>query len=60
MPTRKVALVGAAEIIIAVNEIATLVPRNPRFGTVGTLNIFPASRNIIQEEVTNRNQVLKK
>ena len=41
---RKDALVGAAEIIIAVNEIATQVPGNPTVGTVGTLNIFPASR----------------
>ena len=52
MPIRKDALVGAAEIIIAVNEIATQVPENPTVGTVGTLNIFPASRNIIPEEVT--------
>ncbi len=52
MPIRKDALVGAAEIIIAVNEIATQVPGNPTVGTVGTLNIFPASRNIIPEEVT--------
>ena len=52
MPIRKDALVGAAEIIIAVNEITTQVPGNPTVGTVGTLNIFPASRNIIPEEVT--------
>jgi len=52
MPIRKDALVGAAEIIVAVNEIATQVPGNPTVGTVGTLNIFPASRNIIPEEVT--------
>ena len=52
MPIRKDALVGAAEIIIAVNEIATQVPGNPTVGTVGTINVFPASRNIIPEEVT--------
>jgi allantoate deiminase len=52
MPIRKDALVGAAEIIIAVNEIATQIPGAPTVGTVGTLNIFPASRNIIPEEVT--------
>lgn len=52
MPIRKDALVGAAEIIVAVNEIANQVPGNPTVGTVGTLNIFPASRNIIPEEVT--------
>jgi allantoate deiminase/N-carbamoyl-L-amino-acid hydrolase len=52
MPIRKDALVGAAEIIIAVNEIATQIPGAPTVGTVGTLNVFPASRNIIPEEVT--------
>jgi allantoate deiminase/N-carbamoyl-L-amino-acid hydrolase len=52
MPIRKDALVGAAEIIIALREIATQVPGNPTVGTVGTLNVFPASRNIIPEEVT--------
>jgi len=51
MAIRKDALVGAAEIIIAVNEIATQVPGAPTVGTVGTLNVFPASRNIIPEEV---------
>lgn len=51
MPIRKDALVGAAEIIIAVNEIATQIPGAPTVGTVGTLNVFPASRNIIPEEV---------
>jgi allantoate deiminase/N-carbamoyl-L-amino-acid hydrolase len=34
------------------NEIATQVPGAPTVGTVGTLNVFPASRNIIPEEVT--------
>jgi allantoate deiminase len=52
MPIRKDAMVGAAEIIIALNEIATQVPGAPTVGTVGTLNVFPASRNIIAEEVT--------
>ncbi|WP_310559020.1 M20 family metallo-hydrolase [Flavobacterium sp.] len=52
MPIRKDALVGAAEIIVAVNEIATQVPGAPTVGTVGTINVFPASRNIIPEEVT--------
>jgi allantoate deiminase len=51
MPIRKDALVGAAEIIMAVNEIATQVPGNPTVGTVGTIQVFPASRNIIPEEV---------
>ena len=52
MPMRRDAMMGAAEIIIALNEIATRVPGNPTVGTVGTLNVFPASRNIIAEEVT--------
>jgi len=52
MAMRKDALVGAAEIIIALNEIANQVPGAPTVGTVGTLNVFPASRNIIPEEVT--------
>ncbi|HPH86612.1 MAG TPA: Zn-dependent hydrolase [Ferruginibacter sp.] len=51
MPIRKDALVGAAEIIIALREIATQVPGAPTVGTVGTINVFPASRNIIPEEV---------
>jgi allantoate deiminase/N-carbamoyl-L-amino-acid hydrolase len=52
MPIRKDAMVGAAEIIIALNEIATQIPDAPTVGTVGTLNVFPASRNIIAEEVS--------
>lgn len=52
MHMRKDALVGAAEVIIALNEIATQVPGAPTVGTVGTLSVFPSSRNIIPEEVT--------
>jgi allantoate deiminase/N-carbamoyl-L-amino-acid hydrolase len=52
MPLRKDALVGAAKIIIAVNEIATQLPGAPTVGSVGTIQVFPASRNIIPEEVT--------
>lgn len=52
MAIRKDALVGAAEVIIALNEIATQIPGAPTVGTVGTLQVFPASRNIIPEEVT--------
>jgi allantoate deiminase len=52
MAIRRDALVGAAEIILAVNEIATQVPGAPTVGTVGTINVFPASRNIIPEEVS--------
>lgn len=52
MAMRKDAMVGAAEIIIALNEIANQLPGAPTVGTVGTLQVFPASRNIIPEEVT--------
>ena len=52
MPIRKDALVGAAEIIVAVNQIATQDPSAPTVGTVGTIQVFPASRNIIPEKVT--------
>ncbi len=50
MPLRKDALLGAAEIIVALNQIATQVKGNPTVGTVATINVFPASRNIIAEE----------
>jgi allantoate deiminase/N-carbamoyl-L-amino-acid hydrolase len=50
MPLRKDALLGAAEIIVALNQIATQEPGAPTVGTVATLNVFPASRNIIAEE----------
>lgn len=52
MAIRKDALVGAAEIIVALNNIATQIPGAPTVGTVGTINVFPASRNIIPEEVS--------
>ena len=52
MAMRKDAMLGAAEIIVALNEIVTQVPAAPTVGTVATLNVFPASRNIIAEEAT--------
>ena len=52
MPLRKDAMVGAAEIVIALNEIASQNPANPTVGTVGTMKVFPDSRNIIPEEVS--------
>jgi allantoate deiminase len=52
MPIRQDALVGAAEIILALRHIATQIPDAPTVGTVGTINVFPASRNIIPEEAT--------
>lgn len=51
MHLRKDALLGAAEITVALNEIATQVPGDPTVATVATMNVFPASRNIIAEEV---------
>ena len=52
MAIRQDALAGAAEIITALREIVTQVPGAPTVGTVGTLQVFPASRNIIAEEVS--------
>lgn len=52
MALRKDALLGAAEITVALHEIVTQIPGAPTVGTVGTLQVFPASRNIIPEEVT--------
>jgi allantoate deiminase len=52
MPLRKDALIGAAEIIVAVNEIANQIPGAPTVGSVGTIQVFPASRNIIPESCT--------
>jgi allantoate deiminase len=52
MPMRKDALLGAAAITLALHEIATQVPGNPTVGTVATMQVFPASRNIIAEEVS--------
>ena len=51
MNMRKDALLGAAKIIVALNEIATQDPTAPTVGTSGSLNVFPNSRNIIAEEV---------
>lgn len=51
MPMRQDALLGAAEITVALNQIATQVPGAPTVATVATMNVFPASRNIIAEEV---------
>lgn len=52
MPIRKDPMVGAAEIILAVNEIANQVPGAPTVGSVATIQVFPASRNIIPESCT--------
>ena len=45
-------MLGAAEITVALHEIVTQIPGAPTVGTVATMNVFPASRNIIAEEVS--------
>jgi allantoate deiminase/N-carbamoyl-L-amino-acid hydrolase len=50
MPLRKDALLGAAEIIVALNQIVTQNENAPTVGTVATMKVFPSSRNIIAEE----------
>lgn len=52
MPLRQDALLGAAKIIVGLNKIVTQVPGAPTVGTVATIDVFPASRNIIAEEVS--------
>ncbi|QBP41282.1 M20 family metallo-hydrolase [Paenisporosarcina antarctica] len=51
MPMRKDALVGAAKVIVALNELASQDASAPTVGTVGSMTIFPDSRNIIPEKV---------
>lgn len=52
MHMRQDALVGAAKVIVALNELASADHEAPTVGTVGSLSIFPDSRNIIPEKVT--------
>lgn len=52
MHMRQDALLGAAEVIVGLNKIVTQVAGAPTVGTVATIDVFPASRNIIAEEVT--------
>lgn len=52
MPIRQDALLGAAEIIVALRHLVTAIPDAPTVATVGTINVFPASRNIIAEEAS--------
>ncbi len=52
MPMRKDALLGMAQVTVALNEIVNQVPGAPTVGTVATVNVFPSSRNIIAEEVS--------
>ncbi|MGO4547001.1 M20 family metallo-hydrolase [Paenibacillus sp. 2TAB23] len=52
MPMRQDALVGCAKIIVGLNELASSDPDAPTVGTVGSLSVFPDSRNIIPEKVS--------
>lgn len=52
MPMRRDALVGSARVIAALQELASLEPGAPTVGTVGSLTVFPNSRNIIPERVS--------
>ncbi len=51
MPMRRDALVGAAKAITKLHEMASRDPEAPTVGTVGNLQVFPDSRNIIPERV---------
>lgn len=51
MPRRRDALVGAARIVLAVNEIALSHAPNA-VGTVGVLDPYPGSRNVLPGAVT--------
>ncbi|KOO46367.1 hydantoinase [Priestia koreensis] len=52
MSLRQDALVGAAEIVGAIRETVTRDPEAKTIGSVGSLRVFPDSRNIIPEKVT--------
>lgn len=52
MHLRHDALLGAAKVITALNEIVKQEPDRPTVGTVGNIDVFPNSRNIIPEKVT--------
>ncbi|CAN5678503.1 Zn-dependent hydrolase [soil metagenome] len=51
MRMRKDPMMGAAEIIIALNEIVKQDPAAPTVGSVASMQVFPNSRNIIPEQV---------
>ncbi|CAM4395460.1 M20 family metallo-hydrolase [Paenibacillus alkaliterrae] len=52
MPMRQDALVGCAKVIVGLNELAKEISDAPTVGTVGSLSVFPDSRNIIPERVS--------
>lgn len=51
MRERRDALVGAAEIVVALNRMVQEEEGVPTVGTVGALRLFPNSPNVIPEEV---------
>ncbi|WP_372663592.1 M20 family metallo-hydrolase [Cohnella sp.] len=51
MGLRKDALVGASKIVVGLQALASSEPGAPTVGTVGSLRVFPDSRNIIPEHV---------
>lgn len=52
MSMRHDALLGCAKVIVALNELVRREPGTPTVGTVGSLSVFPDSRNIIPEKVS--------
>ncbi|WP_273851215.1 M20 family metallo-hydrolase [Guptibacillus spartinae] len=51
MPLRKDAMVGASEIITKFNQLIKEEGQETTVGTVGSVQVFPNSRNIIPEKV---------
>ncbi|WP_040340312.1 M20 family metallo-hydrolase [Fictibacillus macauensis] len=51
MNMRRDALLGASELIVALNTIVKQEHEAPTVGTVGHVKVFPNSRNIIAEKV---------
>lgn len=51
MGLRKDALVGASKIVVGLQALAASEPGAPTVGTVGSMRVFPDSRNIIPEHV---------
>ncbi|MFS0872276.1 M20 family metallo-hydrolase [Paenibacillus xylanilyticus] len=52
MAMRHDALAGSARVIAAFDDMVRADPDAPTVGTVGSLRVFPDSRNIIPEEVS--------
>lgn len=52
MSMRHDALLGCAKVIVALNELVRREAGAPTVGTVGSLSVFPDSRNIIPEKVS--------